>query len=68
MKKVGIVCDNYKLETYKDELKKLGFKDFMTFKFTKETTGIRVQVPESRVPEIQKLCVRLENQFKRKLN
>ncbi len=34
MKKVGIVCDNYKIDRFKKELTSKGFTDFEIFPFT----------------------------------
>lgn len=61
--KVGIVCDNYKLTKYKNELTKKGF-EFITAPFTHNTTTIQVNTTEDKVGEIKKLCEKLEFEFK----
>lgn len=66
MIKVGIVCDNYKLEPYKKELKKRGYVNIITEPFTKDTTTIQITCKSTDTPEIQKICKMLEAQFKRR--
>lgn len=61
--KIGIVCDNYKLDKYKKELTNKGFK-FSTGAFTYDTTTIQVEAEEENLKEIESLCKKLEFEFK----
>jgi len=61
--KIGIVCDNYKLGKFKQELLLAGFQ-FKTFPFTKDTTTIRVDAEASKSIEVKEICEKLEKQFK----
>ena len=65
MKKVGIVCDNYKLDRFKKELTKAGFTDFDTAAFTENTTTIQVRTPEDKISDVYKICQKVELHFKR---
>ncbi len=65
MKKVGIVCDNYKLNKFKKDLTSKGFTDFDTKPFQNETTAIFVHVDDNKVHEIHKICQLVELHFKR---
>lgn len=73
MKKIGIVCDNYKLEKYKETLKEKGFNEFEEIPdingfISKEITVIKVIVPDwnYRVAkkQIEKICHSLEFSFR----
>ena len=66
MKKVGIVCDNYKLEKFKSYLNKEGFTDFEYKPFTNGTTAIFVNVEDDKVKKIHALCSNVEANFKRR--
>jgi hypothetical protein len=65
VKKVGIAADDFKLEKFKSELNKAGFNDFTIKKFTVDTSFIQVNVQDSDVPEVAKICKRVELYFKR---
>jgi hypothetical protein len=66
MKKVGIVCDNYKVDRFKQELTAKGFTDFDVTPYKKnETTLIRVNVADDQVNEVAKICKQVELHFKR---
>lgn len=65
MKKVGIICDNYKLDRFKKELTKAGFIDFDTASFTENTTTIQVRVVEDKIADVHKICQKVELHFKR---
>lgn len=56
----GVVLDNYKLERYKKELEKNNFKIISTKPFTQDSSTIKVEVDNSRVPELNKLLRLLE--------
>jgi hypothetical protein len=62
--KVGIVCDDYKLEKFKLELV---LKGFINFKFipkaTKNTTAIIIDTTPDKVEEIRKICQEVEAHF-----
>jgi hypothetical protein len=66
MKNIGVVVDNYKLDKFKDEFIKHGFTDMAVFKFTRDTSTIKLfNVPDSRVNDIAQICKRMELHFKR---
>lgn len=66
MKKTGIVCDDYKLTKFKEELEKAGFTNLEIKPFTKNTTAIFVQIEESQQNKLTALCVTVESYFKRR--
>lgn len=63
MKKVGIVCDNYKLPKFREALNKRKFC-FSEKPFTKDTTAIFLFVNSNQIDDIRKICVELEINFK----
>lgn len=65
MKKIGIVCDNYKIEKFKEELNKGGFTELEITPFRDTTSTIVVMVGEIKVKEIKRICERVELHFKR---
>jgi nitrogen regulatory protein PII len=67
-KKVGIVVDNYKVDTFKKELEKKGYTDVSTYPFVKKTTQIHVIVNDADVETVRRLCVKLEHTIKRGMN
>ena len=64
MKKIGIVCDNYKLKKFKKALRKKGWV-VRTMPFTAQETTIFIIVEEDQVEEVGKVCMELELGFKR---
>jgi len=66
MKIAGIIADNYKIEKFKKELTSHGFTDFEVLPFTPETSTIRVNTTEDRLPELEKICQQVELYFKRR--
>ena len=64
MKKVGIVADNYKVEKFKKESSAKGFT-VETTPFTKDTTTMTINIDESQIGEIKKICQLVEIHFKR---
>lgn len=64
--KTAIVCDNYKLEKYKKELRKRGFNKLITEPFKNDCTTIGIECKATDIPEIQRMCQILEAQFKRR--
>lgn len=60
----GIVVDNYKLDKFKEELTKLGYK-FHTVPFIGKNTTIKVEFEPAQIEQISQLCKRLELHFKR---
>lgn len=62
--KIGIVCDNYKLDKFRKELIDEGFTDFTTAPFTSESTTIAVITSSEKVSELKKLCEKVEFHFK----
>jgi hypothetical protein len=65
MKKAGIVCDNYKVDKFKEELTAKGYTDFDVKPYAPGTTLIRVNVSDHEVKEIAKICKEIELYFKR---
>lgn len=61
--KIGIVCDNYKLGKFKQELLLAGFK-FKTFPFTNDTTTIKVETEASKSIKVKEICEGVEAFFK----
>lgn len=64
-KTAGIVCDNYKLDRFKDQLTKADFREFTIHPFVGETSTIKVVVNEHRIKELEKLVKRIELSFHR---
>jgi hypothetical protein len=65
MKKAGIVCDNYKVDKFKEELTAKGFTDFDVNGYAPGTTIIRVNVEDDQLVEVHKICKQVELFFKR---
>lgn len=65
MKKIAIVCDNYKVEKFESELKNKGFTDFETKPYVGKTSVIKVNTPDEKVFTLGALVSLLESQFKR---
>lgn len=65
MKRAGIVCDNYKVDKFQEELDKEGFTDYILTPFTAEATTIAVNVPDENLPDINRICGNVELYFKR---
>ena len=62
----GIVADNYKIEKFKKELNEQGFTNYTVSDFALNTSTIKVEVTEKQLPEIKKLCAKVELYFKRR--
>lgn len=60
----GIVCDNYKLEKFKEELNNEGFTDFEVKSLKGDASVIKVKTTPKRYHEIYKLCKQVELWFK----
>jgi hypothetical protein len=65
MKEAGIVVDNYKVEKFKSELIKNGYKDFKVVPYKDDCSVIKVKCLESQYNEVAKICKRCELHFKR---
>jgi len=70
MKRIGIVCDDYKVPTFKKALAKEGFTDIQTLPFlSNNTTQIHILISEETFPKdllaIKKVCQECELLFKR---
>ena len=64
MKKIGISCEHYKVEKFKQELTDNGFTDF------KVTSGLKlcvitINAPEASISEIQNICQGVVDYFHR---
>ncbi|MCF0071301.1 hypothetical protein LZD49_12540 [Dyadobacter sp. CY261] len=64
-KTIGIVADNWKLDTFKAELTKNGFKDFKIFPFTGNTSTIKIEADENDVKKVGNICRLVEMNLKR---
>lgn len=63
-KTVGITCDNYKVEKFKAELTKAGFKDFEVKYPTEKVSLISVKCTEKDFFTLGILCQDVEEHFK----
>jgi hypothetical protein len=63
-KKVGITCDNYKLEKFKAELTKAGFTDFEVLCHKDNVSAIIVTCTEKDFFTLGILCQDVEEHFK----
>lgn len=59
---IGIICDDYKLRTFKRKLKSKGFT-FTTVQMKSSMTLIKVDGTPSQQPEVQKICEAIERHF-----
>jgi len=64
MKKVGIVCDNYKVPKFREELNKAGFNDIAESSVTMHSKLLKIQTPADRIPDVKRICQLLELHFK----
>ncbi len=62
--KVGIVCDDDKVEKYKKELTANDFTDFTITPFKYESSTIAVNTSPHRIKELHKLCKKVEFEIK----
>ena len=64
MKKIGIVVDNYKLNKFKEELINQNLNDFKISPFIADkTSSIIVNVEDSKVDKVKKVCEKMEAYF-----
>lgn len=65
-KKVGITCDNYKLDKFKKELEAKGFTDYKVVSFEKGSnlSVIQINCWEADYPVIGKIFEAVEAYFK----
>lgn len=67
MKKAAIVCDNYKVDKFNEELRKAGFNNFEVSTNggkLKGTTTISVSTTADKYKKIAGLCQMVEMHFK----
>lgn len=62
-KRVGIVCDNYKVERYRQELTKNEFTDFEVIAGQSGITIFKVDVEAHNVVRVRQICEKLEAYF-----
>ena len=62
-KTAGIVCDNYKVETFKVALSDNGFTDVEVVPFTDTTSTIKVKMLPDDVTKIGEICKAVETGF-----
>lgn len=68
MKKVGIVCDNYKVSKFREELSAKGFSEVNEKQFghaDSKTTLLSITTEEAKVPTVHTICRAVEDHFKR---
>lgn len=65
MAKVGIACDNYKIDRFDKELIEQGFSIFEKAALTKAVSIITILCDESDIPKIHSICKKIEIHFKR---
>lgn len=64
-KTIGIVADNWKVDSFKDNLTKNGFTDFEVFPFTRDVSTIKVKAKESDITKLSQLIRLVEMNLKR---
>lgn len=64
-KKIAIVCDNYKVDKFKAELKKAGYTNVKTYPFTELTTTIKIKTDEKNIQNLHALCIKIQADFHR---
>lgn len=64
MKRVGIVCDNYKLEKFKEKLNEKGFTNYTITSYQQKTSLISVVVRNKNVLQVYNICKQVEAHFK----
>lgn len=55
-KKIGIICDDYKVPRFKKELKARGYEFSIKAGPTYDTKMVKVKAAESEIPELDHLC------------
>lgn len=63
--KTGIICDNYKVDRYKEVLEERGFDNYEVLEFMNGISQIHVMVDPSEVGIISQMCKALELGFAR---
>ena len=63
-KTVGILCDNYKVEKFKQELIDNGFMNYFIMPSTKTLSHIQVKCLVEDYHKIAKICQSVESYFK----
>lgn len=63
MKKAAIVCDDYKVATFKKQVTEAGFTISSQKDFTKGSTLLEVEFPEERRHELVLLIKKIEQSF-----
>lgn len=66
VKKAGIVCDDWKLKKFEEELIEAGFVNYELFPFTNGTTTIQVNTTTDNFGHIKKICEDVEAHFRHK--
>ena len=64
MRKIGIVVDDHKIVKFKKELEAIAIDNIETNKFSKNCTLIMLNVFESQIVEIYRVCRKLEIDLK----
>lgn len=64
MKRASILCDNYKLERFKEKLTEAGFTDFTWKPFKENITTISLAYQEADLPRLSVLIKLINDSFK----
>lgn len=64
MKKIGIVCDDWKVKAFQSALNRKGFEDVVQVQLENKTTLLTIQCLEKDVKLIQNMCKKLEIDLK----
>lgn len=63
--KVGIACDDYKVDKFKQELSKNGFDKVNVTRLMRGTQLITIETTDDKKETLRRLCVKMEHGFKR---
>lgn len=65
MKQVGIAVDNYKIDKFKKALAELGYTEVEVSPLFEKSSLLSVQVPDDKVHDVHRLCIKLQTDFNR---
>lgn len=64
MKKVGIGCDNYKINKFKSELKEIGITEISIKPLSIDTSFLTIKIQVEKVADVARVCQKVEFYFK----
>jgi len=59
----GIICNNYKVERFKELLNDAGFTNYETSPQGKDLTVFKVHITQDKLGDVQAICERIEGSF-----